>query len=75
MYSSFIFNYFQSGLRIGLFEGEKYGPALFVIFDVLVILTILIHTFILTTLGLNEENEEDVESISEAIGRFVKTLL
>ncbi len=32
----------------------------------------LIHTYILTILGLHEKREEDIESIEEALERIVR---
>lgn len=47
----------------------------FIIFDALVLISIIFHHYILNVLGLTHKLEEDVETVSEAINRIVSGVL
>jgi len=43
----------------------------FLIFDALIMLSIIFHNYILNVLGMTYKSEEDEESITEAMNRIV----
>lgn len=46
----------------------------FMIFDALIMLSLIFHSYILNVLGMTYKTEEDVETITQAMNRIVSYL-
>jgi hypothetical protein len=57
-----------------LFESSKRGAMFFLIFDALIMHSLIFHDYILNVLGMRSKTEENVETITEAMNRIVSCL-
>ncbi len=60
----------KCGLRLGIFDGLKFGHVRFLMLDELIVLAVILHRYVMHAMGIHKEHEEDVESVSAAVIRI-----